>query len=725
MKLSQLLRYGGIGCLLAVVWAGPFFQGLFFWTPLLAAIGLVSLGFLLWLAGRRMDGSPLSVWGGATGLALLALLLCYLLQFAWAVYPRGNLDWVLRVAAGWMAYLMVRAESGEGLRRWLSWGLVVSAAAVSVAGFMDYTGYLAQNPEMSAVLHLVNLSQRMATPFEYWNTAAVYLLATLLVATGLAVEDPKPWRLAVLAGSGTLLSLAFFFTVSRGALIMLPVGLALLFPGLGRGKRWPALLLLLAAWAPAAVALNGVGANAAIHNWVSAFRWVGAAAAGGTLDGLILGCFLRLKPKLQAALVGGALVLAVAGFLLVRPAGSLLPKQAGRLSDINFQTVNVVLRLIYDKDAARMIADRPLGRGGWGWARTYQMYQAFNYTAREAHDHYAQTAVEAGIPGLIALLAAFAAAFVTGWQSRRAGPLAWSLSTGALLIAAHSLIDFNLSYGAIWLLVWALLAGGAAPAAEWRLEKTARFTAWTVGGAAVIAAATLFIGSAYSDKAQAEHEMQRADHAAALARMAVRFDPWNSDPYLVIGDRAALQRAAMVDPLRSQVRYELAIRLQLENDLPGALREARAALAVQPMVSAYYTKTAELAGLLMVDAVSRGDRDGARSLASELTSLGNNLLRRKAAADPLQHLWSAPALQMEPLFQLRYGQALYLMGDQTAAEPYLKVASKVGLLGSEADVWLYAIYERRGDKAALAALESKPWIRFRMVNPVYQAVRGL
>lgn len=719
---SRLLRYMGLGVLLAVLAIGPFFRGLFFWTELLAAITLVSLGFCLWLVGRRLGGLPSGILGGVAGWALLALLGCYLLQFFWAVYPRGNIDWTLRVAAGWFAYVMLRAEAGPALRRWVSWVFVLSAAGVGFLGFLEFTGYFLKDPSTAEALSLVGLSSRMFTSFQYPNTAAAYFLAAVFAAAGLALDETRPWKLLVSGGLISFLSLSFFFTVSRGAVVVLPFGLILFFLGLDRDKRWPALLLLLTAWVPVVAALKGVGANSEIKNYVSAFRWIGAVAVGGAVGGLVLAYFLRLKMRWQGAVVGGALVLGLAGLLALRPAGGLMPKQATRLFDMNFRTVSVALRLVYYQDALRIIADAPQGRGGWGWDRSYRQYQEFNYTARETHNHYAQTSVEAGVPGLLALLTALGAALWSAWQNRRGAPLLWTLVTGGALIAGHSVMDFNLSFGAAWLLLWSLLAAGGSPVTASRWEFPAKWGSLAAGIGATVLAGLLFAGSRYLDHAEhlAEHKQSEA---VTAARQAFRYDPWNSQALLVVGDAPSLNRAVQLDPHHPKAHWDLAILLELQKDWQGALREANGALNAQPMLSIHYSKVASLAGTAMVDALHHGKKEEAHRHAQDLVALGAAFTHRKAAAEDFQHLWSASKLEMAPDFQLRYGQALYLIGDHAVAEPLLTQAAKSGLLGSEADIWLYAMYERLGNKAAMATLERKPWVRFRNVNPVYKALQ--
>jgi O-antigen ligase len=805
MLIARVCRVTGLGLLLAVLAAGPFVRGLFFWTELLAGLGLVALGFICWAVGRRLEGLPVgfidrsvggasegrgrwrwrgsgpvaepagagttedqggagdarsrwagflaSVPGGGPGLALLALLALYALQFAWAVYPRGNLDWTLRAGAAFLAYAMVRAEAWPSLRRWLGWVFVLSAAGVGLLGFAEYTGYLARNAELAKALSLVGLSDRMFTSFQYPNTAAAYFLAAMLAAAGLSLEDLKPWKMALSGAFATFLTLAFFFTVSRGAVVVLPFGLVLFFLGLERGRRWPALLLLAVAFAGLAGSMNRIGLFSAARNWVSAFRWIGAATAGGAVAGLVLAYFLQLKRRWQTLLAGLGLVAAVAGFIALRPAGPVLPKQATRLLDMNFGTVNVALRLTYDQDAVKMAADRPLGRGGWGWDRGYRQYQSFNYTARETHDQYAQTAVEAGWPGLAALLAALGAGLWAAWRSRKGNPLGWSLAAGATLIAGHAAIDFDLSFGVMWLLLWTLLAAGAgqapalapgadpaaaddatalapatatalapapapapatalAPApAEPRLARAWFWGTTALAAAIAVAAGPLFLGALYLD---------RGDY-----RQAARFDPLQSEPLLQLGDRDSLEKAARLDPYHSGIRFKLAIARELQKDYTGAMTEARAALEAQPQVSAYYTKAAELTGKLMVDALHDGRLDEARAYSADLVRMGQAFASRKTTGDALQNLWKAgPKLEMAPSFQLRYGQALFLQGDVAGAEPLLAEAGKVGLLGSEAHVWLYVIYEKRGDTKAMGQLADKPWIRFKDQNPVYKALKA-
>ena len=723
-RLSRPLRYAGLALLVLVLAAGPFFRGLFFWTELLTATALLSLGFLLWLSGRKLAGVPVRLTGGAPGMALLALVACYLIQFAWAVYPRGNLDWVLRVTVAFFVYVMVRAEAGPALRRWLAWVLVLSAGGMAFMGFLEFAGYFAKDPEMMRALGLVNLGDRMATPLQYPNTAAVYFLAAVLSCVGLALEDLKRWKLTVATCLITLISVAFFFTVSRGAVVVLPFGLLLFFIGLGREKRWPGLLLLVAAWIPTIGVLKAVGVAASVGDWLMALSWVGAGTAAGAIAGLVLSYFLALKGRVQVAIVASGLALLALAVLGLSPSGGFLPKQAVRLLDMNFRTSSVTARLTFDRDALSMLKDRPMGRGGWGWDRSYRQYQESYYIARETHNHYLQTAVEAGVPGLLALSVAMGSAILSAWTNRQQNALGWALATGAGLLAGHSLIDFNLSYGLVWVLLWGSLASATTPLGN---REQRRAWSWGVAGVAFCAAViavVLGIGSWYSDKATqlAEESHPEAAHSAAL--QAARFDPLNSAPLLLIADLPAFQKAARLDPDLTNPHWQLAILYANQQDWVAAHLEARLTLEKHPLVTAHYTKLASIAGTRLNRALHDGDTNLARQMSIELTDLGAEMIRRTEVAAQTNGAWMGPPLVMTPEFKLRYGQALFLTGHVKEALPHLTDASKVGLLGSEADLWLYIIYERMGDSEAMTALETKPWIRFRNANPSYNFIRA-
>jgi len=143
-----------------------------------------------------------------------------------------------------------------------------------------------------------------------------------------------------------------------------------------------------------------------------------------------------------------------------------------RVSEINLEAHSVTERFIYYRTALKIFRDYPLkGAGGGAWPALYPYYLTeehpnFMHTV-EVHSYYLQVLIEAGIPALLTLLALwflFALGFLRYRFSSASAPVDKQLSlavfSAALMIGAHSAIDFGLSLGAIALLLWILFAVG-------------------------------------------------------------------------------------------------------------------------------------------------------------------------------------------------------------------------------------------------------------------------
>lgn len=137
---------------------------------------------------------------------------------------------------------------------------------------------------------------------------------------------------------------------------------------------------------------------------------------------------------------------------------------ASRLDDI-WATKSGIQRLVYYKDGWEIIKERPiLGAGGGAWSLLYFMYQSYLYFSTQAHNYFLQLGVEAGIVGLLALLALILS-FVLMYtlelkytaENTRDKVLQSATFTSICALFMHSFIDFDFSLSAIFMLAWALL----------------------------------------------------------------------------------------------------------------------------------------------------------------------------------------------------------------------------------------------------------------------------
>lgn len=174
------------------------------------------------------------------------------------------------------------------------------------------------------------------------------------------------------------------------------------------------------------------------------------------------------------------------------------------------------------------------------------------------------------------------------------------------------------------------------------------------------------------------------------------------------------QRTTQASTTDAEGLFHQAISLELQREWAPALEAARQAVAMDPWTAKYVDKQARLAGFIMLDQLAAGERAAAEGIAGELLDLEQQWANRPA---------SAKGARLNAATLLRFGQAHFLMGDLDGAASLLK-ASRVGLLNTEADVWLYALYESRGDAKQMKRLAGKPWVQFRGYNPVYLALHG-
>lgn len=167
--------------------------------------------------------------------------------------------------------------------------------------------------------------------------------------------------------------------------------------------------------------------------------------------------------------------------------------------------------------------------------------------------------------------------------------------------------------------------------------------------------------------------------------------------------------AAQVDSAGAESLFQQAIDLELNRQWQLALDAARQAAALDPATAKYIDKEARLAGFLMLDELAAGNRAGADAYAGELLAL--------------EVAWQNGPAKLDAATELRFGQAHFLAGDLNGAERLLHHAAKTGLLNSEAEVWLYALYEHQDNTKAMERLVNQPWLRYRAFNPVYMAIK--
>jgi hypothetical protein len=185
--------------------------------------------------------------------------------------------------------------------------------------------------------------------------------------------------------------------------------------------------------------------------------------AGASLAGLWL-CHRQRSAAGSAR--AAMLALAAAGWTAAGTAVLLLVRER-----ITGPSSTVSARGLFYRDAWRLAAEAPwLGRGGETWRSSYLAAQSRPYVGSQVHSGYLDILLNLGFVGLAAILFMLLA---VGWLLAKRSP---RLLPPFLVIILHSAVDFDWSYGLIWLLLFWLPALAMSEHEQKHQSATTRFT---------------------------------------------------------------------------------------------------------------------------------------------------------------------------------------------------------------------------------------------------------
>ena len=554
----SLPQWGAIVTLfLFLIWS-PFQFGLFnaqdtyfekpiYWSILITSIlAFLTAGILLKMKKRNHDQSDMltlfvfllpltygvsAFFAASSYLAVNAIfiMLTYVIFFALTKLTTGEekINRIIQITLTGSAYVIV----WFGLMNWLGNGKL----AVALIGWFSRL-----NPDgvYEQAIWVDANGPRLASVFQYPNTYAAYLMAFLFVAVFYLTTTRKAVRHTVHGFMLVPIILSILLTLSRSGLVLLPVVfvVVLLFVKPARQILW--IVHLAISGAATLVILNTVTAignqvhlngsgSSSLKGWLYI---LGASAACAVLCWVIqrfLAPWLERKlegfsmKKWANALlpVGGTII---AGVLLIFLLGTglknLLPESiSSRLSSINFQQHSVLERVTFYKDSMKLVADYPVfGAGGGAWSALYEKYQNNPYESAQAHSYYMQYLVETGFLGFLLLIAFLAIiywkyvqSFRNAEETKRNSYFMYFILATSILV--HSVMDFNMSYVYIGIIVFISLGGMAASISMKPLEKVKPSTI-KAGTASIlgIAGIIMFITSLLFIQASSSYANARA-----------------------------------------------------------------------------------------------------------------------------------------------------------------------------------------------------------------------
>jgi len=349
---------------------------------------------------------------------------------------------------------------------------------------------------------------RLASVFQYPNTYAAFLMAFLFISIFSLIRTKKVYIQLVHGFMLVPILLSLLLTLSRTGLVMMPIVFVIILLLLKPAKQILWFIYLAISGIATIAILNpvntaGLELQKQFSTGLATKGWIYLITASIVVA--IINWLIQrwIAPKLEAKFqawgkrkgaslwipLGSVLLAIIAAVLLLGTSvRNILPDSIStRLENINFQQHSVLERLTFYKDAAKVIADYPLiGAGGGAWTALYEKYQNNPYVSAQAHNFFMQYLVEVGIIGFIIFMAfmlyifyQYVRSYLRRDENERESHFVFFILSMTILVL--SLLDFNMSYVFIGMLVF-IGFGGMAAAIEPRPVQRLKVSPSTARG---------------------------------------------------------------------------------------------------------------------------------------------------------------------------------------------------------------------------------------------------
>ncbi|WP_019007119.1 O-antigen ligase family protein [Cohnella laeviribosi] len=444
---------------------------------------LVAVVIMFWLA-MHFQRKTLT-WNRSLlfGIAALVLPITYALGSLRALSPYLAHYGILAHVLLFVFFVAgIRLTSYSQIIRWFPTVYLVFGYLIVIYGFLSLFGNVYMLDALTPQDGI-----RIASIFQYPNAYAVLLL-TLWI--GILIEIDRVSNRIVQVFHGLMLfpvCVSFLLTLSRGALIVLPIVaivaltlfrlrqqvMAIIYSILGMGISLAIYNTISERGIAVIKKIQQAAANKVPFDTVSVFSretvgYWGLLIFGSIVMGALVYVVERfITPRIAkmserfhsdwanrwiplsliAVFVLGAIAIATDAITRFLP-----PIIRGRVENINFQTHSVYERLTMYKDAIAVWKENPVfGAGAGAWEALYEKYQSYPYSSAQTHSFFTQLLVETGIVGLILVAVFILAVLITFYRTyrkaneeERSRYVFYMITPVAILL--HSLIDFEMTY---------------------------------------------------------------------------------------------------------------------------------------------------------------------------------------------------------------------------------------------------------------------------------------
>lgn len=472
-KFLQWILNISIGLILFVL---PFPRGLFFEKEIVPVqIGIFAV-FILWSYIKIIKKEKLEI-DSLLFISVALLPISYILPliFGKAASHYGSLMYIFRYLS-YLAVFIILSDITKTKRHLLIWLNILAASGI-IAALLGIDAGLGGNiNNFFGFAGFIDEFGRVCGVLQYSNSFAAYMgmIFFLLIALGALVE--KRYQKVIYAALGVLPLTVLYMTVSRGAIIFVPVVyilLILLIPT--KEKRLEIMLLSFPAIVLSLFSgkeltnmipqiISNEGQTLILKGWLIAI----AVIVVTFLFAYLLLCFHVFLAKISSktyqiiigilaitGLVGGAVIFKTGLYLKILPEFLVIRfKEIASITDIMSGRNN------FYRDGFNMLKDHWLfGAGGNAWFAMYKQYQSYNYGSTEVHSFPLQLWLETGLIGILTFILLIAALIILYFKNRKSekGITITLILMPVIMLFAHSTLDFNFSYFSLPVIAFSII----------------------------------------------------------------------------------------------------------------------------------------------------------------------------------------------------------------------------------------------------------------------------
>jgi len=546
----------------------PFRRGSFFEKEIMPMETAIYTIFIFWTVYKIVQRQSIHL-DSFMIIGMCILTISYMLPafLGYAANKTDAVNYVMRYSAYLAVFLIASdiTKSRNGLKVWL---YTIALLGIGVA-FLAIDSLAGGNIGSKLKFFDIGLNEynRLNGVFQYANTTGMVLGMIFFVFVAIGILSEYKIEKVLCSGFMFIAISTLILTVSRGAILLMPIVyimLLILLPD--KSKKIELVLTTIAPIVISLILYQPLQKASPIVSfdtgkistvWTLAVVGIVVSAVTTFLLLLLTNLLNKVSDKVYNIAFISLIVIVVAAVLAIWLSGAytkIIPQQ---LLDRFRSGQGSSGRSDFYRDGFKVLKDRwLLGAGGGAWNSLYRAYQSYDYGSTEAHNLLLQVWIETGLIGIFAFIILIIAALKTYYDSIKARE---NVDVSILILAitmyaiGHSMVDFNFSYFSIPVIVFLLLGALNGIIKDSESETMlAKFKALpiiaTVVAISFLAINICFIVSrSYAVSAtdivrQAQEEANKAGENISLDALtkaseklqsAAKLNPWNVSLYIM------------------------------------------------------------------------------------------------------------------------------------------------------------------------------------------------